>query len=296
MENYLDRDRHYVGSFNIDGHQLQGEIIHNIQNGVILLAVRFELNSLEIFQIKPSQNPSVIIGKLTNGTVVNLYNNSLIKNHTQNFQYQELLYSIKNMIWSYKEFTNPQFNKLICEVENGLNWSNLTGIDTQKLTSIFIKDVAPKIVFWYNVKITFSTTIKNELLKWPRDESCEVVERLLISIESNEKKEVNFFTDIRDKIISLISFAIKDNINITNQHFSDYNDYTNIGENIKYTEYPFIDNVPMYNIHKTHCFDYNFYLNYLAQDDQQLPQNLEKLAPIFNLYLSLFKYPICLRK
>lgn len=177
------------------GYRFICEIVHNIQNGIILLAVRFELNSLDDYRIVPSQNPSVIIGKLTNGTVVNLYNNRLIKNHTQNFQYQELLYSIKNMIWSYKEFTTPQFNELICEVENGLNWSNLTGIDTQELTSILIKSNAPKIVFWYNVKITFSTIIKNELLKWPRDEACEVIERLRISIESDEKRDVAFFIE-----------------------------------------------------------------------------------------------------
>lgn len=29
MNENLDRDRHYIGLFNIDGNQFQGEIVHN---------------------------------------------------------------------------------------------------------------------------------------------------------------------------------------------------------------------------------------------------------------------------
>lgn len=291
MEENIGEDMHYVGLFNIDGNQIQGEIIHDIQNGVILLVVRFEFDFSEGLPEKPSRNPSFIEGRLTNGTIVNLYNNKLVKNLTQNFKYQEIQYIVKYMIWSYKELPNPMFDKITCELENGLEWSGLTGIEKKELTNFIIKSSTPKTFYWYGVKIDFFTSIKNELTSLPRKEVCEIVERLVITIESDEKKNINFFIDIKDKVLSLISFAIHDNINVIEQYFTDNNDFESIGNYNNYSKYWFIDNKPVYNIHYTHPFDYNFSLNNLSDDDSQLSEKLERLTPIFNLYLSLFKYP-----
>lgn len=284
-------DKHYVGSFEIDDCQFEGEIIHNAQTGIIRLVVTFELSFSVGFRIKRSKNPKVIIGRLNNGNVVNLYNNELIENITQNFQYQKLVFSVKYMIWSYRKLPLPQFNILICEIENGLLWSGLTAIDTEELTSIHIKDITPKTFIWYNAKITFSTVLHSNLIGSLRKETCEIVEHLLITIETEEKKDVAFFTDIRDKILAMISFAIKDNINILKQYFLCNDDFTFENEQKNYVEHFMFDDNPKYKIQENHPAEYNFRLNNLPEDDAEIPQRLEKLAPIFNLYLSLFKYP-----
>lgn len=284
MNENLDKDRHYIGLFNIGGNQFQGEIVHNVKNGVILLCVRSEVN-IDVFE-KSIQNyidHSVIIGKLTNGAVVNLYGNTCIKNHLYNFQYHELQYIVKYMIWSNKKFPNPQFDKITCEIENGLKWSGLTEIDIKEFSNFLLKKNEPKTFFWHNVQITFSTSINNELLNLPRKEVCEITERLIISIESDEKKDVVFFTGVRDKILSMISFAIRDNVNVIQQYFTDYNDFYDIGEYKKYQKYFLIDNDPAHNIYDNDILYYNFFLKNLPQDDPQLSEDLEKLAPIFNV-------------
>ena len=291
MGNHFDMDKHYVGSFEIEGRKFEGEIVHNIQTGVIRLAVTFQLNSFNEFSIKYSNNSNVIIGRLTSGTVVNLFNNKLIKNHTQNFQYQSLVYSVEFMILSNKELPTPKFEKMICEIENGLLWSCLSGIEIKELTSVCYKGYSPKTFYWFDAQITFSTTINNGLLSLPRKEVCELEERLLVTIEANEKKDVSFFTDIRDKILSMISFATKDNINIIHQKFLECCDSSISTEKGICSEHLLIENKPLCDIYNTHFFEYNFNLNYLPDDDPEISQKLVKLAPIFNLYLSLFKYP-----
>lgn len=259
---------------------------------MILLCVRFEFD-INFFE-KSTQNQidhSVIIGQLTNGAIVNLYGNKLIKNHLQAFQYYERQYIVKYMIWSNNELLNPQFNKITCEIENGLKWSGLTEIDKKEFPGILMKKNEPKTFFWHNAQITFSTSINNELLSLPRKEVCEITERLIISIESNEKKDIVFFTDVRDKILSMISFAIRDNLNVIKQYLTAYNDFDDPEKDKNYRKYLLIDNEPVHNIYDNQFLNYNFFLNDLPQDDPQLSEYLEKLAPIFNLYLSLFKYP-----
>lgn len=292
MNENLDKDKHYIGFFNIDGNQFQGEIVHNEKNGVILLCVRSEFNIDDFDKWTQHQDKyRIITGKLSNGIVVNLYGNTCVKNQLYNFQYRELQYKVKYMIWSNKELPNPQFDKITCEIENGLKWSGLTKIDIKELPSILLNKNEQKTFFWHNAQITFSTSINNELSSFPRKEVCEITERLLISIESNEKKDIAFFTDVRDKILSMISFAIRDNLNVIKQYFTEYDDFDYIEEFDNYQEHLLIESEPVHNIYDNHFLSYNFFLDNLPQNDHQLSKHLEKLVPVFNLYLSLFKYP-----
>ena len=291
VNNHFEMDNHYIGTFEIDGRKFEGEIIHNIYSGVIKLSVSFVLNSFDEIRIKYSQNLRVIKGRLTNGKIVNLYNNMLIENSSYNVQYQKLVYSVKSMLWSFNELSDPKFNELKCELENGLQWSDLSGIEISKPIGFDFKRVNTKSFFLYNAKISFYTTIKSTLQRFPREETCEVTERLVISIESETKEDIDFFTNIRDKIISLISFSIKDNINIIKQSFLDYDEFNISVIPNEYKEHLFVDNNPVCEIYGICDLDYNLKLSELEDKGNDLPQKLEKLTPIFNLYVSLFKYP-----
>lgn len=280
MDNMLKIDSHYVGTFNIEGKQYQGEIVHNIQNGTILLGIKFKIEFSEKIRERNFPNSDLIVGRLTTGIIVNLYNNRLVKNYTHNLEYHELQYTVESMIWAYNDLSSPKFDKMVCELDNGLEWSDLSRIEWKGFNNILIHDSDSITFLWYNAKIEFSTAIKNELTRLPRDEICEVSERLVISIESDEKQDNKYFTDIRNKLLSMISFAIQDNINIHKQYFIDSNDFHSTLGYIDYCEYRFFDSIPIYNIHKTSWLDYNFCLNDLLQNDPQLPEKLEKLAPV----------------
>lgn len=154
----IDIDRHFLGKFNIDGEELQGEIMYNKESGVIWLKIQREVST------QPGKSygfTRLITGKLHSGALVSLYHNTCIKNHTQFFAYQEIVFRVDYMIFGK---TQDTYNQLICVLENGLQWSGLSQIDTSDFQNISFKGFEELECHWYNVKISFFTTIENELL------------------------------------------------------------------------------------------------------------------------------------
>ena len=113
-------------------------------------------------------------------------------------------------------------------------------------------------------------------------------------MESSNKMPVGEFIKIRNIITSLISFAIKDNVNVDNEVLVDFDDcYTQYLNGVEYTEpykHSLITSEAKLNVYSSGYWDYNFQLKQLSEDES-LNLKLEKLRPIFNLYLSLIKYP-----
>lgn len=287
MWDHPERDRHFVGEFNVGEKNINGEIIYNQNNGVILLNLQHIVEGIG----EHSSNPNYLTGKLNSGEYITLCNNRCVKNHTQNFRFQQLQFLSDYMIYAHKTAVGCKFNKLVCVIENGLSWSGLTRFDTTDLKSITMKGLEHNHTYnWYGAKVNFSTCVKNGLLSFPKEEVCKIEERLSFEIESNEKESIEYFLQIRDNILSLISFAIKDNLNIEEQYLYDFDDNYLISEEITdYYKYHLITNEPIYRLNKNHIHDYNFFLKNISKDDD-FSNTLEKLKPIFNLYLSLFKY------
>jgi hypothetical protein len=281
----LDNGRHWVGEFTIKGKSFQGEIIYYKKSGRILLNIEYTTNGIgESYADIP-----IINGKLTNGVAITLFDNRCTKNHTRILQYVHIQFVAKFMIWSKINANNMLFDKLEFKVENGLLWSGLSRMEEKDLLDIHFLPQEKKEVNLYGAKIYFFTSLKNELWTVPRMEECNVVERLTISIESETKQPISYFFNIRDKIIALISFAIKDNINIEEQILYNYDNYYEMAKNRRYYPFYLITNENYVNIIKNHISEYNFTLNELNQC-QNIETKLDKLTPILNLYLSLFKY------
>ena len=287
MWDHPERDRHFVGEFNVGEKNINGEIIYNQSNGVILLNLQHIVQGIG----EPSSSPNYLTGKLNSGEYITLCNNRCVKNHTQNFRFQQLQFLSDYMIYAHKTAVGCKFNKLVCVIENGLSWSGLTRFDTTDLKSITMKGLEHNHTYnWYGAKINFSTCVKNGLLSFPKEEVCKIEERLSFEIESQEKQSIEYFLQIRNNILSLISFAIKDNLNIEEQYLYDFDDNYLISEEITdYYKYHLITNEPIYRLNKNHIYDYNFFLNNIPEDDD-FSNTLENLKPVFNLYLSLFKY------
>ena len=185
---------------------------------------------------------------------------------------------------------NKKYDKLECVLENALEWSGLSTVDTSDLSMVKFNCQDNKITYhWFGAKITFSTSLKCELFDFPHKEESTVVERLVVSIEANEKKEPSYFITIRNKVISLISFAIKNNINIEEQYLYDYDNSCQLCEHTKYYKHYLYTSEPHLSIHKSSRLEYNFTLGQLSQEND-IQKRLSLLEPIFNLYLSLFKY------
>lgn len=281
-------DRHFAGKFNIDGEEINGELIYNKENGVTLINLIKKLTDVPIG--RSYNNLDVITGILNSGAFVTLFHNRCIKNHTQNFMIQQLVFVADYALWSKSDAKNKKYNKLNCILENALEWSELSRIDASDHSEIKIKDNENRNIYhWFGAKITFSTSLKCELFNYPHKEESNVVERLIVHIEADEKQEISYFTDIRNKVISLISFAIKNNVNIEEQYLYDYDDNYQIGEDIAYYKHFLYTKEQRLSIRSVRQFEYNFTLKQLSPE-KDIQKELTLLAPIFNLYLSLFKY------
>lgn len=281
-------DQHFAGTFNIDGEEIAGELIYNKEKGVTMLNLIKQLTDVPIGRSYP--NLDVITGVLNSGTTVALFHNRCIKNHTQGFQTQQLIFVADYSIWSKRDATNAKYNKLECVLENALDWSGLSAVDTSDLSVVKFKGNENKNKYhWFGAKITFSTSLKCELFDLPHKEESTVVERLIVSIEADEKQDTSYFTAIRNKVISLISFAIKDNVNVDEQYLYDYDDSYRIGEHTEYYKHYLYTSEHRLSIHNNSRWEYNFTLAQLLPE-KDIKKELTLLEPIFNLYLSLFKY------
>ncbi len=279
---------HFTGTFNIGGEEITGELIYNREKGVTLINLVKQLTDTPIGS--SYGNLEIITGILNSGTAVTLFHNRCTKNHTQVLQSQQLVYVAKYSIWSKSNVKNKRYNKLVCVLENALDWSGLSVIDTSEFSAIKFKDNKNENVYhWFGAKITFSTSMHCELFSLPRKEESKVVERLVVSIEADEKQDTPYFTEIRNKVISLISFAIKDNVNVEEQFLYDYDDSYQIGEHTEYCKHYLYISEQRLSIHNSSCLEYNFTLPQLLPE-KDIKKELTLLEPILNLYLSLFKY------
>ena len=289
MWDNMERDRHYTGIFTILDEKIPGELIFNKKNGVILLNIVKELSEKSVFG-KSYGTLKTIIGKLNSGVVVTLFNNRCVNNHTQAFQTQRLNFRAEYMLWSNAEAGDCQYNKMVCVLRNAYAWSGLSAFEECGAGIKTVESEEPKTYNWFGATIRFSTHLNNWLIIPPDEEETTIIQRLVLKIETDDKRELQEFVDIKNKIVALISFAIKDNVNVEEEYLLDYDDSYTIGNGIVdyHKHYLFLSESQL-DILGTKCWNYNFILDQLpAQKD--INKELSKLAPIFNLYLSLFKY------
>lgn len=286
----IERDRHYIGVFNILDEQISGELIYNKKSGLILLNLIKELKNGSSVG-KSYGTCDVITGKLNSGMVVTLFNNHCVKNHTQSFQIQQLHFIAEYVIWTNEENITTQYNKMISVLKNAYAWSELSVFETLE-SGLGIKEenIERKSYSWFGAKVTFSTHLNNWLIAPPQDEETKIVQRLTVEIEMDEKQSFKAFVSVRNKIISLISFAIKNNVNIEEEYLINYDDsYIITEEIVDYHKHYLITSEAQLGILNVGVWDYNFTLGQLSEK-KDISGELVKLEPIFNLYLSLFKY------
>lgn len=289
MSKYNNDENRYVGKFTILDEEIDGEVIHNKKTGIIILKLAKQLDE-KIFMGKSYANMPVISGKINSGAIVTLFNNKCINNHTNAGQMQRICFKSDYLIWSSKVEKNARYNELVCILKNAFAWTQLSVFETTD-TGIKVKENADEREFsWFGVKVKFSV-FSNETFWGPFDsEEKTIVQRVSLTIASEQKRTIGKLISIRDNILAMISFAVKNNINVEEEYFLDYDDSYLIAEKIKqYHKHHLLSSQRELEIYDSKVWDYNFTLNQIPSD-KDINKELEKLVPIFNLYLSLFKY------
>lgn len=282
-------ENHYIGTFTILKEEIDGEIIHNKETGRIFLNLAKQLDE-KTFMGKSYANIAVISGRINTGAIVTLFNNKCINNHTQVGQTQRICFITDYLVWSRKSQKDTSYNEMVCTLRNAFVWSQLSVFELNDTGIKRREELDEREFNWFGVKIKFSV-FSNESFWTPFDsEEKTIVQRVALSIISSEKQTIDEFISIRDKILAMISFAIKNNINVDEEYFLDYEDSYLIGDEIKdYFKHYLLSAQRELEIYDVKLWDYNFTLNQLPPD-KDINKDLEKLVPIFNLYLSLFKY------
>lgn len=289
MSKYNNDENRYVGKFTILDEEIDGEIIHNKKTGIIILNLAKQLEE-KTFMGKSYANMPAISGKINSGAIVTLFNNKCINNHTNVGQMQRICFKSDYLIWSSKVEKNARYNELVCILKNAFAWTQLSVFETTD-TGIKVKENADEREFsWFGVKVKFSV-FSNETFGGPFDsEEKTIVQRVSLTIASEQKRTIGELISIRDNILAMISFAVKNNINVEEEYFLDYDDSYLIAEKIKqYHKHHLLSSQRELEIYDSKVWDYNFTLNQISSD-KDINKELEKLVPIFNLYLSLFKY------
>lgn len=308
MKTNYNISRNYTGTFLVDGEEFRGELVYNRESGTISLNLAKELfldftdddpNSYTHKEMeKKFDRLESIPGKIDAGSPVILFDCRCTHNSVSLNEYsRDLRFKANHMIWNDADAEGRKYKKLICILENALQWSQMTQIDYQfKNNHLEFKSIDKYPTFnWYGTKITFGTTLENTWFS-EYQESTHIIERLQFAIQVPEDKDVSFFLEIRDKVIALISYAIKDNVNIARQWLAHRDDIIHYPENCDYKpkykehlQYDLITSEPYHIVERKSSREYNFILPQLPQDED-LADKLDKLIPVFNLYLSLFKY------
>lgn len=280
----IDKDEYLPGEFEVSGLTLQGNIVLNRENKTIHLYIQ---RRQEAFSDHCFGYQDKIIGHLTNGTTVSLLYNNCVKNTIHAFSHQEIIYRSDFLVIGNSQ---GEYDQLICILENALHWGKMSQLDTPQITEIKQVYCEERTFKWFGAMVEFSTVIRNNLWALPRPENCKVEERLQVKIQLEEKKDILELLEIRDRIVALISFAIKDNVNVIAQFLIDTEDCEVYGDYRESRRNELISTQPNYTIYYTDEFEYNFNLTNLS-DTVDIRENMEKLAPIINLYLSLYRYP-----
>lgn len=278
---FFIKDKCYLGQLEID-----------TQTNSILLRCNVILENDPLGVKVNLDNVDEIKGKLSNGSNVVLFGVKCIYSPIYFNSHQSFCFVCDSVLdCGDKDKKDWVFNRYECEIENGLAWSDISNIETELCSSeIKITDKnKPKTFNWFGAEVTFSTVITNELSNFPRKEDCIIAEHLLLEISSPEKRDCNYFINIRNKILSLISFAIQNNVNIISQNFIDYDIHLYDGLP-HYYKFNYILSEQKRVIYKKNWYENIFLLTDLPDNDIKLPEKLNKLIPIFNLYSSLFRY------
>ena len=283
----VSQDRHYAGVFLVEADTISGEIIYNKETGIIILSLTKEIQGAG----KSYGRLKYISGKLHSGTHITLCNCQCIKNHTLNFSVQQLRFRAEYMIGGDADSSDRKFNQFIFVLENGLQWSGLSQMRHEDFSSIAFKGLEKEFVYnWFGANVKFSTKLDSNIGRLPRPEICRIEEHLQIEIVSEEKQDIDYYLQIRNKVMAMISFAIKDNVNIDSQYFCDFDDFYLLTEDIKqYYQYAIFTNEQYHNLGEANIHNYNFTLSQLPKESN-IAESFAKLEPVFNLYLSLFKY------
>lgn len=282
-------ENHYIGTFTILQEKLNGELIYNKKKGIILLNVAKRLDE-KLFIGKSYANIPVITGTINTGVIVTLFNNKCVNNFSQVGQSQSICFRSDYLVWSRKAQINTKYNELVCNLKNAFAWSQMSIFEKDGNAIKVKEDFDEREFDWFGVKVKFSVfSNQNFLLPFDAEENT-IVQRVKLSIVSKEKLTIDEFVLIKDKVLSMISFAIKNNVNVDKEYFLDYDDSYLIGGKEKFYHIHYLLSAHReLEIYHSQIWNYNFTLNQIPTD-KDINKELEKLVPIFNLYLSLFKY------
>ena len=280
-----------VGKFNICDIKINGILIFTKLHGKIVLKIEQKISEKRDFLYVEKIN--IITGILDSGVPVQLFNCRRMKYH----EYHDegicmycTSFEVEYAVLKENNWDKNEYNVLECVLENALDWSKIEIVEWLDRSCIRFKPFEQEVsINLFGETVEFYADQINKLYSIPLDEESEVISRLVIKIKAKKKRSIDYFIETRNKIISLISFAKKDNINIGEQFLYSFDDtYELCGDKVYWKKILYTSD-PQKIIIGTPDRKFNFFLTNLSKT-YDINEKLTLLEPVFNLYLSQFRY------
>lgn len=283
----FENEFRYLGDFVIDGELMSGELIYNRKKGHIILSVAKSLDDKGPIS-KHYSKLDVIKGKTITGQEVLLINNVCIRNQTNIPTSRKIAFSSEYAVWVPSEKNDLKYNVLSCVLQNALAWSTFQSINYKNGKIEFVKNNNFKKIKLFGCDIIFSIQMSDSLSSIPIKEESKIIQRVTMTIETKQRKELSELIEIRDKIIQIISFGSKNNINIEEESLYDY-DYENPNLYPRTVPNYLFSAIPYYEEYNTNV-DMNFRLDQIDCIEKGA-DNIVKMEPVLSLYSLLLRYP-----
>ena len=213
----------YQGNFEIDGITFSGVMFVDDERGYIGLNVvkHFTGEEARNYSQRNYGRISVIHGKGNNGNNLTLFKCRCRKNDYYEYgenKSQLLEFSVQYFVMSGLHESCTEFDSFRFTVENGMAWSKISQIKVldnpnggpPNQVRFRGSDHFKKYVMGGSL-IQFRSDISNgELMREDHSEQFVITERLQITITPPSPSPITYFLGLRDQIVDMISFAIKD--------------------------------------------------------------------------------------
>ena len=288
----------YQGDFEIDGITYSGGMVADGEHGSITLIVSKMLDGEEAkgYSQKNYRRIPMIHGVVNGGKNVTLFKCRCKENdyteYAEDKKHQRLIFSAEYIVISGRNDIHTTYNRFQFTIENGMAWSQISQIlvidnphGGEPNQVRFRGNSYSKWFIMGGSQIFFRSQLNNrELMNENRRESFTLQERLQITITPKEPCSISYFLSMRDQLVDMISFAIKDNVNILSQ-------YLICGpEDPRYAEqHLVVTNKKTLPINHTPPEEYNFKLDQLPRT-KDAARAVNRLEPILRLYASFYRY------
>lgn len=293
------------GKWKISGENYDGDLTLNKEKGIIILSIYYKNNDEPFAWMDKPDEFNIISGELNQKIKCTLLDCIIVRKNSTLGVKHHIIITAKSIVFGLNNKKGIKFNEMHFKISNIIKWSRLSGFITS--VNEYPKcrlDLKYSFKDKVSLKIDHNTIIDFEPIFGAFDydtqiEDLKISQYIEVRIKKNYEDNIEFFFTELKKVLSLITLATGQKINITDIHGVDYRKFNLVNKEKDYIRYEvrsnLISNIDDSNPDKfENSTNYLFYLDELNNSDKLKNwfKNYERNENIYELYnLSINNIP-----